>query len=83
MPGGDAGAGGIPQPKTPEEAAALQQLLQQLGLTPDDLAKLQQAQPKMASEKDAYQARARAAILAKVAMIRQAQAASNTPNKDN
>lgn len=71
MAGGDpaAATGGIPTPKTPEEAAALQQLLQELGMTPQDLAQLQQAQPKVAAE-DQFKLQARQAILGKVAALR-------------
>jgi DNA-directed RNA polymerase subunit H (RpoH/RPB5) len=62
-------AGGIPTPKTPEEAAALQQLLQELGISPEDLAKLQQADVKVAAE-HAFAFKARQAILGKVAALR-------------
>lgn len=72
-----AAASGIPTPKTPEEAAALQQLLQELGMTPEDLAKLQQAQPKVAAE-DEFKLKARGAIYAKVAAIRHVEATTNT-----
>ena len=68
-PGAGDATGGIPTPKTPEEAAALQQLLQELGMTPQDLAALQQAQPKVAAE-DQFKLQARQAILGKVAALR-------------
>jgi len=79
-PGGamDPGAaGGIPTPKTPEEAAALQQLLQELGISPEDLAKLQQADVKVAAENQ-FAFKARQAILGKVAALRIAATTNNT-----
>ncbi|HNX48571.1 MAG TPA: hypothetical protein PLS53_00305 [Thermoanaerobaculaceae bacterium] len=78
-PGGamDPGAAGsIPVPKTPEEAAALQQLLAELGIQPEDLAKLQQADVKVAAEHE-FSFKARHAILGKVAALRIA-ATTNT-----
>lgn len=69
-------AGSIPVPKTPEEAAALQQLLAELGIQPEDLAKLQQADVKVAAEHE-FSFKARQAILGKVAALRIAASTTN------